>query len=337
MANAPPWETGADAISLTRRYPALARVARATLGRFPSPVERLDALAPALWVKREDLAAEPLGGNKVRALEFLLGGVHAGDRVTTVGAIGSTHVLATAIYTRQLAALPLVFRWPQEMNETAREVAKRLEREVGRTPVTRTVAGAYLRAFLARARGAHWVPAGGSAPLGVLGQVNAGLELAEQVDQGLLPAPARVVVPLGTGGTTAGIALGAAIGGLATEVVAVRVVPRLVANNRRVRRLATRTAQLIWRLTGARIPPPVPIRVVHEYFGGAYGRATTAGEVARERAASAGLAIDATYSAKALAAAMAIAERERGGTVFWLSFDGRWLPPIGRVALGRRP
>jgi D-cysteine desulfhydrase len=324
---------GPGALPLTRRYPALARVARATLAQFPTPVEALEGVSRELWVKREDVAAEPLGGNKVRALEFLLGDVRSGDRVTTVGAIGSTHVLATAIYARQLGARPLVFRWPQEMNATAREVAARLERAVDPAPVSGTVPGAYLRALLARARGAHWVPAGGSSPLGVLGQVNAGLELAEQVGAGLLPVPRRIVVPLGTGGTSAGIALGAAIGGLETQVVAVRVVPRIVANRWHVLRLATRTRRLIERLTGERLAAPVPIRIVHEFYGGAYGRPTPTGENARHRALAAGVAVDSTYAAKALAAAIAIAEREGGATLFWLSFDGRWLPANDRVAI----
>jgi carbon storage regulator len=35
-------------------------------------------------VKREDLSSATFGGNKVRALEFLLGGVAAGEGVVTV-------------------------------------------------------------------------------------------------------------------------------------------------------------------------------------------------------------------------------------------------------------
>jgi D-cysteine desulfhydrase len=314
---------------------ALATLPRVRLGNFPTPVEPLEALAPGLWVKREDLSGEPLGGNKVRALELLLGAVRPGDRVTSVGAAGSTHVLATAVYARTLGARPLVYRWRQEMNATAREVAARIAREVDRAPVVRTVTGAYARALMARCRGAHWVPAGGSSPLGVLGQVAAGLELARQVDEGLMPAPRRIVLPLGTGGTAAGVALGTAIGGLASEIIAVRVVPRLVANAGRVQRLVRRTARLLGRLTGTPVlAPPAPIRVVHDFYGGAYGRPLPAGEEAAVRGlALADLAIDATYAAKALAAAVEIAERQHGTTLFWLSFDGRWLPPRDRVAL----
>jgi hypothetical protein len=35
--------------------------------------------------------------------------------------------------------------------------------------------------------------------------------------------------------------------------------------------------------------------------------------------------VDPTYGAKALAAAVALAGERGGTTLFWLSFDGRWM------------
>ena len=55
-------------------------------------------------MKREDLSSDVLGGNKVRSLEFLLGGVVEGDTVLTLGGEGSTHVLATAVHAARLGA-----------------------------------------------------------------------------------------------------------------------------------------------------------------------------------------------------------------------------------------
>ena len=71
------------ALPLLRRFPALAQLPRAALGAFPSRVERLRVGGAWLWVKRDDLDAPMGGGNKVRSLEFLLGGVRAGDTVIT--------------------------------------------------------------------------------------------------------------------------------------------------------------------------------------------------------------------------------------------------------------
>ena len=315
-------------LPLIERFPALRRLPRVHLGRFPSPVTAVDSLARGLWLKREDLNGEPLGGNKIRALEFLLGEVGAGDTVVTVGAAGSTHALATAVYARQLGARAHCFRWRQEMNPVARQVAARTTEVTGETSLSRSVAAAYLRAIAARLRGARWVPAGGSSPLGVLGQVNAALELAMQISAGALPVPDRVVVPLGTGGTVAGLALGLAIANVATEIVAVRVVPRIVANSRHVKALIARTARLIERASGARVvrPDARGVRLVHQFFGGAYGRATGEGDrVARDCLQRTGIVVDPTYGAKALAAAVALAGERGGTTLFWLSFDGRWM------------
>jgi 1-aminocyclopropane-1-carboxylate deaminase/D-cysteine desulfhydrase-like pyridoxal-dependent ACC family enzyme len=315
-------------LPLVERFPAVGQLPRARLGNFPTAVVAADALAPGLWLKREDHSAEPLGGNKVRALEFLLGPVRAGERVVTVGAAGSTHALATVTFARQLGAIALCFRWRQEMNDVASRVAARITSETGISQLSRTVIGAYAKAFVARMRGAHWIPAGGTTPLGVLGQVNAALELARQVQAGLMPAPDRVVLPLGTGGTAAGLALGLAIAGLECEIVGVRVVPRVVANHAHVRRLIDRTARLIERLTSEHIarPPARSFRIEHGFFGGAYGRATDAGEaISRRCLEQIGILVDPTYGAKALAAAVRIANDRGGVTLFWLSFDGRWM------------
>lgn len=318
---------GGGALPLVRRFPALAAVPRAALGgvRVPTPVERAEALAPGLWIKRDDLAGELLGGNKVRALEFLLGGVRAGDHVITLGARGSTHVLATVICAQELGARVSVYRWPQEMNAEAQRVARRIETLADYAPRSSNIAAAYLRAMGARLRGGHWIAAGGSTPLGVLGAVNAGLELAEQVSAGILPAPRRIVVPLGSGGTAAGLLLGTHAAGLTAEIVAVRVVPRVVANRRRVLALARAAARLIERHGAERLEPAErALRVVHDYYGGAYGRVSERGALASERCARHSSAVvDSTYSAKALAAAIDLATADRAPTLFWLTFDAR--------------
>ena len=317
---------------LLDRFPALASLPRAALGVVRSPVERW-ALAEGgeLWVKRDDLNAPELGGNKVRALEWLLGGVGAGDVVVTLGGVGSTHVLATAVHARRLGARTWAVRWPHDMNPVAEQVAARIERECERAPVSSPpVAIARLVAWRAaarlRGRPLRWVPFGGSAPLGVLGHLDAALELAGQVAAGELPAPRRLIVPLGSGGTTAGLALGLALAGLRCEVVAARVGPRLGATRGRALRLAEATRRLVRARTGQTIPPPAPIRVVHDVYGGAYGRELAAGTRAADALRrSLGIRLDATYGAKACAAALALAGRAEGPSLFWVTFDGRWL------------
>ncbi len=315
-------------IALYRRFPALRQVPRVQLCVLPSPVLHATAAHPRLWIKRDDLNSDAFGGNKARSLEFLLGNVHAGDTVLTIGGEGSTHVLATAAHARKLGAHTVAMRWKHDMNPGAMRVS-----EIIAGSATGTLSGnavfSIARALAHRFRHpVHYVPLGGSTPLGVLAQVNAALELAEQVAAGQMPAPARVVVPLGSGGTTAGLALGFAIAGIETEIVAARVAPRFAANARRVAGLVNGARALIQRVTGERVVqvPRRMVRVVHDVFGGAYGRVLPRAEDAATLLLDAhGIRLDSTYSAKAFVAALAHARERSGPTLFWLTFDGRCL------------
>ena len=323
-----------DPIPLVRRYPALAAIPRARLGRFPTPVERLDGFrdVDALWVKHEDLSADALGGNKVRSLEFLLGRVGEGDTVLTIGGVGSTHVLATAVHAARLGAKTIAVRWRHDMHPAAHEVAERAAAACAETVTANTFLGAMLPLVRLRlTRKAHYIPLGGSTALGTLGHVNAALELAEQVAAGEVPEPARLIVPLGSGGTAAGLALGLEIAGLRTAVLGARVGPRIGANRWHVLRLIEHTRSLIARYTG-RAPPPVRgerVIVSHDLYGGAYARPhPTAEHAAVLVDALRGWRLDATYSAKAFAVALDMASTHDTPTLFWMTFDSRWMKTL---------
>ena len=217
-------------------------------------MERITGIpgAPELWVKRDDLNAPLFGGNKARTLEFLLGNVQPGDTVLTLGGAGSTHVLATAVHARRLGAKTIAVRWRHDMNTVADAVSKRIDDELGDTRVSRMALSAVLRSgYLRLTRSAHFIPIGGATPLGALGHVDAGLELAAQIRAGELPLPRRIVLPLGSGGTMAGLALGLACAGLDIPVIGVRVAPRAFSNGARVLRIARGAARLITRVSDA--------------------------------------------------------------------------------------
>jgi len=320
-----------DPIPLVRRYPALAAIPRARLGKFPTPVERIKGFRDidALYVKHEDLSSDVLGGNKVRSLEFLLGRVGQGDTVLTLGGVGSTHVLATAVHAARLGAKTVAVRWRHDMHTAAEEVAERIAKECAQTITTSNIVTALLPlARLRMTRDALYIPLGGSTPLGTLGHVNAALELAEQIERGEIPRVHRLVVPLGTGGTAAGLALGLTIAGLDTVVIGARVGPRIGTNRWRVLRLVERTRQLITRYTG-RAPPNVSrdrVVVSHDLYGGAYARPhPTAEHAAVLLDTLTGWRLDATYSAKAFGVALDIAAEQSLSTLFWMTFDARWM------------
>ncbi|HUQ18894.1 MAG TPA: pyridoxal-phosphate dependent enzyme [Gemmatimonadaceae bacterium] len=321
----------ADDIALYGRFPALRALPRASLCTLPSPVERISGIEGAneLWIKRDDLDAPLFGGNKVRALEFLLGSVRQGDSVLTLGGAGSTHVLATSIHARRLGAGTMAVRWPHDMNDIAATVSTRLGEELSGDQTRGSPIGALLRcSYLRLTRNVHFIPIGGSTPLGTLGHVNAGLELAKQIEIGAMPLPARVVLPVATGSTMAGIALGLMLANLVIPVIGVRVGPRIYATRGRVRRIARKTAAAITETTKEKIPTVRPelLTINHDFFGGAYGRPLPAAQHAAELLKNAsGIQLDATYSAKGFAAALEYSRTQQGPTLFWLTFDGRWL------------
>jgi D-cysteine desulfhydrase len=317
-------------LPLVRRFPALARIPHVALGHFPTPVQRLELpgerLAGELWIKRDDLTASPLGGNKVRALEFLLADLAPGEIVLTAGGEGSTHILTTATYVRALGGTTRAVRWKHEMNPSALDVADRARALCARVITVPGPTIGLLRAHAARGRGIRWIPPGGTSPLGMLGHVNAALELAEQVARGEMPVPARVVLPVGSGGTAAGLALGFAIAGMDTAVVGARVAPRIAAGRMRVLSLAARTRRYLERVAGERIArvDRSRVEIIHSAYAGAYGRALPGANAAADMLHEAArVRLDGTYSGKGFVAARALAMRETGTTLYWLTFDGR--------------
>ena len=316
--------------ALLDRFPRLVEsLPRADLQLRETPVEWWRVGGVTLLAKRDDLSAPSLGGNKARALELLLAGVREGDTLLTVGPTGSTHTLAVAEHGARLGARTRVISWPQEVHPVAAATADRLA-PLARVTAARSVPEAYLRAALARLRrGVRWIPAGGSVPLGALGHVDAGLELAAQLARNRQPEPELLVVPLGSGGTVAGLLVGLTLAGLPTQIVGVRVVPRIVANRTRVLRLARQTHRLLERLTGESLAAPDQARleIVEDAYGGAYARPTPAAQRASDQLRDAGgPRLDPTYSAKAFAVALDRVRRAPAERVlFWLTFDARWL------------
>jgi D-cysteine desulfhydrase len=150
-----------------------------------------------------------------------------------------------------------------------------------------------------------------------LGYVSGGLELGAQMASGELPRPDVVYVALGSNGTAAGL-LVSLWSEPAIELVAVRVTDRVVASEHHVRRLAKATERFLGDRLGVggvgllpRRGQPPRLRVVHDQFGGAYGRPTAAGEAAVAAAAGAGLGLEPTYTGKCMAALLADARAGR--------------------------
>lgn len=268
---------------------------------LPTPV---DEIAPGLSVKRDDRSSTRYGGNKVRKLEFLLPvALRRGGPLVTAGGTGSHHVVAAAVYARELGLEVEAVLYPQPPTDDVARTQRRLD-ELG-VRVT-AVSSRYLMPFALAARMAALAPRrpyllwpGASTPLGTLGYVSAALELvASGVEE-----PDDVIVPLGSGGTAVGMGIGLAVGGWTkARVVAVRAADATVTNRGVLGALEMGTSALLaaagWRPRLSRLDVDV------RYFGGTYGAPTERGVDAQARAAALGVVLEPTYTAKAFACAL---------------------------------
>ena len=303
------------------------------LGRYPTPVGRITGTD--LWVKRDDLSAELYGGNKVRKLEHLLGAARAAGktRLVTIGAAGSHQVVATALFGQREGFTVEAILVPQPSSEHAKQNL-RVALGAGLRPIA-APGWALVPPLVATrlARGAFLVPLGGSNLVGSLGFVDAARELAAQVAAGELPEPDTIVVAMGSGGTAGGLAAGFEAAGLRTRVVGVAVATPVAVVRALGRRLATECARAVGLSRAGAAAARDRLTIDAGWLGRGYGYATPEGEVALRRAAAAGLKLDATYTAKAFACALACAHaRPRERVLYWHTLSSVDLGPRLREA-----
>jgi D-cysteine desulfhydrase len=328
--------------ALDRFFPgALSQLPRVPLTTLPTPVQALDRLCLArglgpIWVKRDDRSGALYGGNKPRKLEFLLGEAlrRRYRKVMTFGGIGTHHGLATTIGARQAGLRTQLVLLPQPVTEHVRHCLLLDYAYGAELHYAGSVAGVAAAALGLCARGLvrgdlPWiVPTGGSSARGTVGYVNAALELAEQVRSDELPEPDFVFVPLGSGGTVAGLMLGLKLAGLRTHVVAVLVTDILPPSAQRLQRLARGSLRLL-RRGNARIPEVTvtagDVTIVRSHLGRRYGAPTEAGERASALLADLeGIQLEPTYTAKCFAALLELAAQEpyRDHTLlFWNTYS----------------
>lgn len=285
---------------------------RIRLTATPTPMHLLpnfsERLGREVWIKRDDLTGFATGGNKSRKLELILADAMnaRATSLVTVGAQQSNHartVAAAATAAGIDAHLILGGRAPHRpsgnlllddlfgaethfvdgldwtsMSEHARQLCARL-REQGN-----------------RSKRPYLVPAGGSTSSGVLAYAAAFLEIHHQLDL-VDRTEATIVHASSTGGTQAGLELGAALLGAPANIVGVDVARIHADLGGRVRDLVAATAELGFD------PPAVTPTVFDEYLGPGYALASDRSQAAMtELARDEGIVTDPVYTAKAVAA-----------------------------------
>jgi D-cysteine desulfhydrase len=218
---------------------------------LPGPTRRLGV---ELWVKRDDLAGVGLSGNKVRKLSLIMAEAQAAgaQAVVTCGGIQSNHCRATAVAARRLGLRPvLLLRGQAPATGRALDGNLLLGAMLGAeihwcTPegyADRDAKMAQVAADLPEK--AFVIPEGGSNATGALAFALAAEELQGQAeDEGV--GFDTVIVPVGSGGTVAGLAMG----GLSSQVLGIAVCDSAAFFRTRVEALAAASADRFGTVLG---------------------------------------------------------------------------------------
>ena len=247
--------------------------AKLHFAHLPTPVEALPRLSaslagPRLLVKRDDQTGLAFGGNKTRKLEFLLADAleQGAQTLISAGAVQSNHCRQTVAAAARfgLDCILVLFGDPPSPPDGNHLLHHLLGAEV--IYINRDQMEAKLDEVFQAAQSAgrkpYLIPYGGSNPTGALGYVTAMEELAEQA---ILPD--WIVFPSSSGGTQAGMLVGARRTGYSGKILGISVDEPAGELTRHVAQLAAETAHFIgedWQFS------PEDVLVDDHYTGGGY-------------------------------------------------------------------
>ncbi len=305
------------------------------LAHLPTPLERMHRLSealggPELWIKRDDQTGLATGGNKTRKLELLIAEAlrQEASVVLTVGAAQSNHCRQTAAAAARAGlGCVLVLRGQAQPRErwtgnlllddllgarirwagsedplVALDAAAEAERAAGRTP--------------------YVIPIGGSNAVGAAAYAMAFQELWDHMPS----RPSRqtlhfdrIVFASGSGGTQAGLVVGAKACGYEGQVLGISV-DKTGGHLREavISLLAPTAAYLDLDLSFG----PGDVTINDGYLGGGYGVVTHAERDAiRLVAEREGILLDPVYTGKAMVGLLDLVREGEIGTgetvLFW--------------------
>ncbi len=215
---------------------------------LPTPLYRLANISKVLgkniYIKRDDLTGIALGGNKVRKLEFLLAEAKAkgAGYVITTGGAQSNHAMLTAACAGRAGLKSILVLKQRGVCERKGNLLldDLLGAEV-RFLDTESYDDIYsemeriTEELSKKGHKAYRIPVGGSTALGTLGYVNCAGEIAGQAKAMHINFD-HIICAVGSGGTQAGLAIGARLYMPQTKVTGIsadnqpfgKIVPQLM-------------------------------------------------------------------------------------------------------------
>jgi D-cysteine desulfhydrase family pyridoxal phosphate-dependent enzyme len=299
---------------------------RVSLTTLPTPIEPLHRLTkslggPRLFVKRDDLTGLAGGGNKTRKLEFLVADamLNRADTLITLGAVQSNHCRQTAAAAARtgLRCIVVLRGHPPARPEGNLLLMRMLGAEI-RWALDRTREEVMEEVVAAERQGGRHpypIPLGGSIPLGAAAYAAAMEEVVHQSAECF----DRVVFASSSGGTHAGLAVGAVMTDFKGEILGISVDEPLLSLQIMVAEIATGTARLLGHPA---VFQPGDIRANDGYLGAGYA---ILGEPEKEAidlfARLEGILLDPVYTGRAAAGMIDLIRRGAIGkdetVLFW--------------------
>ena len=319
-------------------HPSIDIVNRVQLAQLPTPLHELSRLTrklagPRIWIKRDDLTGLAGGGNKSRKLEFLIAdAIQRGcDTVVTAGGPQSNHCRQTAAACARfgLQCHLILGGEPPELRLGNLLLDDLLGARVHwvEKPQRNTRLNDIGDELRADGRVPYVIPVGGSNPLGCLGYAHAMFEVQAQIE--LLGIEVnRIIFATSSGGTQAGMALGARMSGFRGKITAVSIdqppdEPPQRAFLAEVAEIAAEASALI----GDKMPfNSSDFDVEYGYLGEGYG---VVGELERcairELASTEGILLGPVYTGRAFGAMLDLIASGKIGpcetVLFWHTGD----------------
>lgn len=281
------------------------------LAQTPTPLQPLNRLSkaiggPRIWVKRDDLTGCAISGNKVRKLEFVLAQAidQGADTIITCGGVQSNHCRATAILGAQLGLkVHLILRGMAPEEKSVGNLF--LDQLAGATITHYSVAEYQKLPTLFKQWEQHYsdlgnipfsIPTGASNGTGAWGYIACADELAHDFQEHNI-SPSLIACATGSGGTQAGLTLGAELFQLNAPVIGIAVCDDEAYFQHKVREdMRAWKAEYKQSLDIEQLA----IRVNDEYIGPGYARATPeVFDTIKYLAKTEGIILDPVYSGKA--------------------------------------
>lgn len=273
------------------------------LANLPTPVEQLKFRNKKFLVKKDDYTGTDYSGNKIRKLEYLLyqakrKGV---DIIFTCGATQSNHCRATVAAAAKLGIKTKLFLWGSDSDFADGNLF--LSKIYG-ADISYLNKKNYLYVneimeeegdqLLKRGKKVYIIPEGGSTALGIWGYIQFINELKKQID---LKKMKGIFCASGTGGTAAGLLVGAAIHRLNINIYTVNVLYPKEKLNKKIILLTEgviREYDLQCKIDESKL------KIIDGYSSEGYKNITNAKlKLINAVAAETGMLLDPTYTGKA--------------------------------------